>query len=67
MQIGTQVFRKVVQDREASLRAAAIKAIADTMQETTRFGCFERAYIEQCARQRLNEALQRLQDEDEGA
>ena len=64
MQIGTQVFRRVVQDREAALREAAVKAIADTMQETTRFGCFDRAYIEQCARQRLQDAL-RGQDESD--
>ncbi|MBE7466923.1 MAG: hypothetical protein HS116_25920 [Planctomycetes bacterium] len=58
MQIGTQVFRRVVQEREELIRLAAIKAIADTMQETTRFGCFDRAYIEQCAAKRLRESLE---------
>lgn len=53
MQIDTRVFERIVQETKETIKRAAIKSIADTMEETVRFGVFERVYIERCAYDRL--------------
>ncbi len=51
--MGTAVFKRIVMERVRAVRDAAIVAIADTMEETTRFGCGSREYVEDCATRRL--------------
>ncbi len=53
MTIDTKVFVRIVQEAKDTIRSAAIKSIADTMEETVRFGGFARQYVEQCAQSRL--------------
>ena len=53
MQINTRVFERIVQEAKNTIKRAAIKSIADTMEETVRFGCFKRPYVERCAEDRL--------------
>lgn len=53
MTIDTRVFIRIVKEIKTKVRQAAIKSIADTMEETARFGCFARQYVERCAEDRL--------------
>lgn len=39
MQIGTAVFERIVSEARQHERAAAVKAVCQTMSETVRFGC----------------------------
>ena len=61
MEIKTRVFQRILTERMADaaarVRRAAVKAIADTMEETARFGCFGRDYVEGCAEHRLEQAI----------
>lgn len=61
MTLGTAVFRRIVEEAKASgadsVRGPAVRAIADTMEETVRFGCFRKEYIEDRAAARLEAAL----------
>lgn len=57
MTMGTAVFTRIVTDH----RVAAIQAIADTMQETVRFGVFSRSYVERCAEIVYEKRLSELQ------
>ena len=61
MKIKTSIFLNRIREREAfaavKVRRAAVKAIADTMAETIRFGSFDRSYIEEIAEARLEQAL----------
>ena len=57
MEIGTAVFRRIIMETKHRFTEAAVTAVADTMEETVRFGCFRRPYIEGCARVRYNEVL----------
>lgn len=58
----TVVYRRIRQDAEAeafqrgfqAARAAAVRALRDTMQETARFGTFDPQYVESCASDRLD-------------
>lgn len=45
MQIDTRVFERIAKEN----RKAAIKSIADLMEQTCRFGTFNRKYVENCA------------------
>lgn len=62
LQIETAVFRRIlneqVRERTSALTNAAVDAIAETMQETVRFGGFSAEYIRGCAQARLNTRLQ---------
>jgi hypothetical protein len=57
MEMQTKVFIRIVEEREGRICKAATKAIADTMEETYRFGCFARDYIECCAKDRLDQEI----------
>lgn len=57
MQIDTRIFRRIVLEKQEEIKRAAIKAIADTMEETVRFGTFRRDYVEGCAEDRLSKAI----------
>jgi hypothetical protein len=58
MTLGTAVFRRIVEEAKEKganlVRGPAIRAIADTMEETQRFGSHAREYLEECARMRLD-------------
>ncbi len=56
MTIDTRVFRRIVQEH----REAGIQSVADTMQETVRFGTFSRPYVEGCAKDRYEAKLNQL-------
>jgi hypothetical protein len=58
MTIDTAVFRRIVQEAKTAGRNAAVRAVADTMQETARFGTFARQYVEKCAQDRLDACSQ---------
>ena len=51
--MGTKIFKRAVRAHEIKIRDAAIQAIADTMEETHRFGSFDRKHLENCAARRL--------------
>jgi hypothetical protein len=53
IQMETRVFQRIIQEREEAVRRSAVEAIADTMEETNRFGWANRTYITKCARGRL--------------
>jgi hypothetical protein len=60
MTLDTSVFRRIVEEAKAGtaiLRKAAVKAVADTMEETSRFGSYSRPYIEACAKDRIEDCL----------
>ena len=50
MEIGTRVFGRIMQEN----RAAAVETIADTMEETARFGFKTRPATIDCASRRLD-------------
>lgn len=54
MEIDTRVFRRIVSEARDKVRSVAIVMIADTMEETVRFGTFSRPYVEDCAIRRMD-------------
>lgn len=58
MTIGTTIFRRIMEEH----RQAGVQAVADTMEETVRFGNFNRQYIEGCAEDRYDEKLKSIQN-----
>jgi len=57
MTIDTRVFRRILEEH----RQAGINSTLETMKETVRFGGFSETYIRQCAQDRFNDYLLRLQ------
>jgi len=56
MTIDTGIFRRIIEEH----REAGIQAVADTMEETVRFGLFKRPYVESCARDRYDQTLDKI-------
>lgn len=56
VQMETRVFRRVVEEQKEKVRQTAVGVIADTMQETYRFGFGDRNYAVDRARARLRAA-----------
>ncbi len=56
MNIGTEVFQRINDET----RRGAIKAIADVMEQTVRFGTFNREYVEKCAAEFFDETLAKV-------
>lgn len=56
VQMETRIFRRVVEEQKEQVRKAAVGVIADTMQETYRFGFRDRAFAVDRARDRLRAA-----------
>jgi len=57
MQIGTAVFKRIVRETHNNVYEKAVKVVADTMEQTYRFGCFKRDYIEGCAKYFVDKEL----------
>lgn len=58
MVLDTQVFRRILQEH----REAAVNAIAQTMDETVRFGAFNPDYRKDCASDRFEENLKKVRN-----
>jgi hypothetical protein len=56
VQMETRIFRRVVEEQKEKVRRAAVRAIADTMQETYRFGFAGRDFAIDRAKGRLRAA-----------
>ncbi len=57
MTIDTRVFRRIMDEH----RQAGLNSTFETMKETTRFGLFPEPYIQQCAEDRYDTELEKLQ------
>lgn len=58
MQIGTAVFKRIVNEH----RNAAIDAVQESMVESVRFGLFNKDYVRGCAEGRFQEHLDKKQN-----
>lgn len=59
MTIDTKVFRRILDE----YRQAGVNATLQTMKETVRFGGFNENYIKQCAQDRFDSELKKVQSQ----
>lgn len=56
--LGTAVFYKIIEDQRragfSAARKVGIKALTDTLKETSRFSTFEEGYVKECAADRFD-------------
>jgi hypothetical protein len=57
VELDTRVFIRIVEETKEKVLDTAKAVLADTMEETVRFGNFSREYIEDCANRRLGDAM----------
>ena len=57
MEMDTRVFVRIIKEAKEKVLDTAKTVLADTMEETVRFGNFSRQYIEDCANRRLGDAM----------
>lgn len=57
MTIGTQVFQRIIHE----IKESATSAVAETMAETPRFGCFCPEHLRKCAEERLQKHINKNQ------
>lgn len=58
MEIGTKVFERIVRETWARERGRAIRKLAQVIEQTARFGCFDRQYRLKCAESLYDELEQ---------
>ena len=57
MEMDTRVFLRIIKEAKEKVLDTAREVLADTMEETVRFGDFSREYIENCANRRISDAI----------